>query len=140
MALGIDVHNNVKTVNVVAAVAGAATGKVIDRAGYAGCEFIISYGSVTATNATITPVVKDGSVTGTMTSVADGFLLGTESAAGIAAAATRTSGVSKIVAKRIGYIGTNRYVQCNILQTVTAAAPVSVVALLTRPYSAPVAT
>jgi hypothetical protein len=31
----------------------------------------ISYGSVTATNATIIPVIKEGDVTGTMTSVAD---------------------------------------------------------------------
>lgn len=135
-----DLHNNIGAKVVVAAVAGAATGKVVDRAGYEGVEFLISYGTVTATNATVTPVVKEGDVTGTMTSVADASLLGLEANAAIAAAATRTSGVSKNVVKRVGYIGLKRYVQCNILQTVTAAAPVAVIALLGRPHNAPVAT
>lgn len=135
-----DLHNNIGAKNAVAAVAGAATGKVVDRVGFEGVEFLISYGTVTATNATITPVVKEGDVTGTMTSVADADLLGLEANAAIAAAATRTSGVSKNVVKRVGYKGLKRYVQCNILQTVTAAAPVAVIALLGRPHIAPVAT
>lgn len=137
---GRDLHNNIKTVRTIAAVAGAATGKVVDRAGYEGCEFVISYGSITATAATITPVIKEGDVTGTMTSVADASLLGTESAAGIPAAATRTSGTNKNMVKRIGYIGIKRYVQCDILQTTTAAAPVSVSVILSGPRLAPVAT
>ena len=135
-----DLHRNMKASRVVAPVAGAATGKIVDLAGYEGCEFIISYGSVTATNATITPVVKEGSVTGTMTSVADANLLGTEANAAIAAAASRTSGTSKNVVKRIGYIGAKRYVSCDILQTVTAAVPVSVTAILGLPTNSPVAT
>jgi hypothetical protein len=135
-----DLHNNVAAKVVVAAVAGAATGKVIDTQGYQGVEFIINYGTVTATNATVTPVIKEGSVTGTLTSVADADLLGLEANAAIAVAATRTSGVSKNVVKRVGYIGSKRYVSCNILQTVTAAAPVSVTAVLNKPNNAPVAT
>lgn len=135
-----DLHNNIKTVRVIAAVAGAATGKVVDLAGYQGCEFVISYGSVTATDATIIPVIKEGSVTGTLTSVATADLLGTELLASITATTPRTSGVSKNVVKRIGYIGNSRYVSCNILQTVTAAAPVSVTAVLSKPLNAPVAT
>jgi hypothetical protein len=55
---------------------------------------------VTATNATITVTVLEGDVTGTMTSVADADLIGTEVLAGLAAASTRTSGVSKNVTKR----------------------------------------
>jgi hypothetical protein len=55
-------------------------------------------------------VIKEGDVTGTMTSVADTNLIGLELNASIAAAATRTSGVSKNVTKRVGYIGTKRYV------------------------------
>jgi hypothetical protein len=55
-------------------------GKVVDRKGYDGVEFIISYGTITATSATITPIIKHGDVTGTMTSVADADLLGTEAA------------------------------------------------------------
>jgi hypothetical protein len=140
MGFGRDLHNNVKTVRTIAAVAGAATGKVVDRSGYEGCELVISYGSVTATTATIIPVVKEGDVTGTMTSVADASLLGLELNASIPAAATRTSGVNKNVVKRLGYIGLKRYVSCDILQTTTAAAPVAVTVVLSAPHNAPVAT
>lgn len=135
-----DLHHNIKAVRTIAAVAGAATGKVVDTAGYQGVEIIISYGSITATDATITPVVKHGDATGTMTSVADADLLGTEAAAGIAAGTPRTSNSNKNVAKRIGYIGAKRYVQCNTLQTVTAAAPNSATVILSNPRNAPVAT
>lgn len=134
-----DMHNNISA-KCGGEAAGAVTGKVIDRAGYEGVEFLISYGAVTATNATLTPTVKEGDVTGTMTSVADANLLGLEANAAIAAAATRTSGVSKVVVKRIGYNGLKRYVSCSVAQTVTAAARVAVVALLARPHNAPVAT
>lgn len=139
-----DMHNNIRTVVGVAPVAIGTTGtgqagKVIDRKGYDGVEFIIGYGSVTATNAVYTVTVKEGDVTGTMTSVADADLLGTESAAGVAAAATRTSGVSKNVTKRIGYTGGKRYVQCGVKSTVTAATPVSVTAVLARPSVKPTA-
>lgn len=136
----LSMHHSVKAVRTIAAVAGAATGKVVDRAGYQSVEIIISYGSVTSTTATIIPVVKEGDVTGTMTSVANADLVGTELLASITATTPRTSGVSKNVAKRIGYIGNKRYVSCDILQTTTAAAPVAVTVLLGRPRSAPVAT
>lgn len=138
--MALDLHDNVAAKNVVAAVAGAATGKVIDRAGYNGVEFLISYGAITATAATIIPVVKDGDVTGTLTSVADAYLLGTELLASITAGTPRTSGVNNKVVKRVGYVGLKRYVQCNILETTTAAAPVAVIALLGLPGVAPVAT
>lgn len=112
-------------------VAGLA-GKVLDTAGYGGVEFVISYGSVTATNATITPVVKEGDVTGTMTSVADADLIGTEALAALPAQATsRTSGVGKFTSTRIGYKGNKRYVSCGIASaTVTAATIVSIAAVL----------
>lgn len=135
-----DLHNNVKIVRTISPVAGAATGKVIDRAGYAGVEIEISYGTVTATNATIIPVIKEGDVTGTMTSVADTNLIGLELNASIAAAATRTSGVSKNVTKRVGYIGLKRYVSCTTLQTVTAGVINGANVLLGFPNNAPVAT
>lgn len=135
-----DIHNNIKIVRSISPVAGAATGKVIDRAGYAGVELEMSYGTVTATNATIIPVIKEGDVTGTMTSVADANLIGLELNASIAAAATRTSGVSKNVTKRVGYIGTKRYVSCTTLQTVTAAVINGVNVILGCPTNMPVAT
>lgn len=138
-----DLHNVVTALNCVPPVAIGTTGtgqagKIIDTQGYGGIEFLIGYGSITATNAVYTVVVKEGDVTGTMTSVADADLLGTELLAGVAATTPRTSGVSKNVVKRIGYKGAKRYVQlAKISSTITAATPVSVVALLHSPNVAP---
>ena len=133
-----DLHSTVRTPArnalgpvALTTIAGLA-GKVVDTAGYGGVEFIIAYGAVTATNATITPVVKEGDVTGTMTSVADADLLGTEALAALPAQATsRTSGVGKFTSTRIGYKGSKRYVSCGIASTtVTAATIVSITAEL----------
>jgi len=140
MGAQYDLHDNIKIVRSISPVAGAATGKVIDRAGYASCELEISYGSVTATNATIIPVLLEGDVTGTMTSVADSNMIGLELNASIKQAATRTSGTSKNVTKRVGYIGTKRYVSCNTLQTVTAAVINGANFILGSPVNVPVAT
>lgn len=139
-----DLHNNIDTARVLLPVtltttAGAAA-KIVDLQGYQGVEFIINYGSVTATNATITPTVKEGDVTGTMTSVADANLLGLEANAALGQAATRTSGVSKNVSKRIGYIGTKRYVTCSLFPTVTAASVCAVTAIRGKAGLAPLAT
>lgn len=139
-----DLHNNVKVLRVVSPVAIGTTGtgqvgKIIDRAGYEGVEFIVSYGTVTATAAVYTVTVKEGDVTGTMTSVADADLIGTELAAGLAAAATRTSGTTKNVTKKIGYAGIKRYVQCGVKSTTTATTPVSIDVVLSSPQHAPAA-
>lgn len=140
-----DLHNSIKQAysvppQTVGTTGTGRTGKPIDRAGYAGVEFLIHYGSVTATNAAFTVTCKEGDVTGTMTSIADANLIGLEANASLGQAATRTSGVSKNVAKRIGYIGTKRYVQADIKSTVTAAAVVATEIMLGKPFSAPVAT
>jgi hypothetical protein len=124
----------------ISPVAGAATGKIVDRAGYAGVEIEISYGTVTATNATIIPVIKEGDVTGTMTSVADTDLIGTELLASIAATATRTSGTSKNVTKRVGYLGTKRYISVQHAADHTAAAINGANIILANPTTQPVAT
>ena len=97
-----DLHTVVRTAVVVAPVAVGTTGtgktgKVIDTQGYGGVEFLVAYGTVTATNAVFTVTALEGSVTGTLTSIASGDLQGTTLLAGLAAAATRTSGVSKNV-------------------------------------------
>lgn len=140
----MDLHRGLKPFIGVAPIAVGTTGtgqagKIIDRRGYAGVEFYILYGSITATNATCTVTVKEGDATGTMTSVADADLDGTEAAAGIAATTPRTSGVSKNVFKRLRYIGTKRYVQCGVKSTISAAIPIAVLPLA-EPYRRPVAT
>jgi hypothetical protein len=141
-----DLHNNIKVVRSISPVAIGTTGtgqagKIIDRAGYEGVEFILSYGTISATGAVITPVFAEGDATGSMTTVSAANLLGTAANGGIPAAATRTSGVNKNVTKRVGYIGTKRYVQVSKLSsTVTAGTLVAADVLLARPHSAPVAT
>ena len=139
-----DMHTNIRTKTAIKPVAVGTTGtgqtgKIIDRQGYEGVEFLIAYGEITATNATFTVTIKEGDATGSLTSVADADLLGTEALAGVAAAASRTSGVSKNVTKRVGYMGGKRYVQCNVKSTVTAGALVSALALLGHPALKPTA-
>lgn len=135
-----DLHDNIKVVRSISPIGQAATGKIVDRSGFLGVEVLMSYGTVTATNATVIPVIKEGDVTGTMTSVADTDLIGLELNASIAAAATRTSGVSKNVSKRVGYKGAKRYISVTTLQTVTAAVINGADILLGNPINAPVAT
>jgi hypothetical protein len=131
-----DLYHDLHQVRVISPVAVGTTGtgqtgKIVDRSGYIGpVLFNIGYGTVTATNATLVVTVKEGDVTGTLTSVADADLIGTEAAAGLAAIATRVSGTDKNCVKKIAYKGAKRYVQCNVKSTVTAAPPVSVDALM----------
>lgn len=138
-----DLHNNCDAQYVFGPVAIGAnatkTGKIIDRQGYGGIEFICGYGAVTTTGTIATVVVKDGDVTGTLTSVADDFLLGTEALASLLATTPRTSGVAQNVVKRIGYVGSKRYVQLNVVTTgVTSVGAVSIGAVLHNPAIAPV--
>lgn len=136
-----DLHNNSRAVRVVSPIAVGTTGtgqtgKVIDRQGYGGVEFIVDYGTVTATAAVFTVTVKEGDATGSLTSVADANLLGTEASAGLAAGA-RTSGSTKNVSKRVGYKGGKRYVSADIKSTTTAGTPVAITAMLHSPNVAP---
>lgn len=138
-----DLHNNIRLRHVVGPVAIGAnatvSGKVIDRQGYGGVQFIAHYGAVATTGTVVTLVVKEGDVTGTMTSVADADLLGTEALASRLGGAT-TSGVGANVAKRVGYIGTKRYVTVDAVKTgTTSVGAMAVSALLFSPGVAPVA-
>lgn len=140
-----DLHNNVRAVRVIAPVAIGAnatkTGAVIDRKGYGGVEFIASYGAVTTTGTIVTLVVKEGDATGSLTSVADADLLGTELLASLPVQATaRTSGVGKNVTKRVGYKGNARYVSVDAISTgTTSVGCVDVAAVLHSPNNAPTA-
>jgi len=86
-----DLHNNMRTKNVITGAAigsnATKTGLVIDRQGYGGVEFVATYGSVTTTGTAVTMVAFEGDVTGTLTSVADTDLLGTEALFSLAAGA-----------------------------------------------------
>jgi len=137
-----DLHSNMRTKTTISPVAigpnATKTGLVVDRQGFGGVEFLASYGAVTTTGTIVTLVVKDGDVTGTMTSVADSFLLGTEALASLLAATPRTAAITKEVTKRIGYVGVKRYVSCSAVQTgTTSVGVVGVAAILHNPALAP---
>lgn len=141
-----DLHNSIKHVltvppQTVGTTGTGRTGKVIDRAGYQAVELVANYGSVTATNATGTVTVFEGDVTGTMTSVANSNLIGLANgtACALGQAATRTSGVSKNVSHKVGYIGTKRYVSANVKSTISAGFSVALGFILGNPNNAPVA-
>jgi hypothetical protein len=136
-----DLHNQfgLKTAVVNAAIGANATktGLVIDRQGYGGVEFIATYGAVTTTGTVCTLVIKEGDATGSLTSVADTELLGTEALASLAAGA-RVAGTGKEVSKKIGYIGNKRYVQASVVQTgTTSVGTVGVVAVMVNPSIIP---
>lgn len=137
-----DLHSNIRTKTVITPVAIGAnatkSGIVIDRQGYGGVEFIVAYGSVTTTGTVVTLVCKEGDATGTLTSVADANLIGTEALAGLAAATPRAAGTTKEVSKRLGYKGIKRYVTVDAVQTgVTSVGCIGIVALLHSPDNAP---
>ena len=137
-----DLQNNISIKTSIPAAAiganGTKTGKVVDRKGNNGVQFIATYGAVTTTGSIVTLVFKEGDVTGTMTSIADSNLHGTEVLASLLATTPRTSGVSQNVVKRAGYIGNKRYVQTLAVQTgVTSVGVVNVNVLLFNPEQAP---
>jgi hypothetical protein len=134
-----ELHSSVKVQRCISPVAVGTTGTgktgtPVDRRGYGGVEFILDYGTITATGAVFTATILEGDATGALTSAADSDLIGTELAAGLAAQA-RTSGVGKNVSKKIGYKGSKRYVNAKIVSTVTAGPPVAATAVLFNPES-----
>lgn len=138
-----DRHNSIKaSLAIIPAAIGAnatKTGSIIDRRGYGGVEFVIDYGSVTTTGSVVTLVMKEGDVTGTLTSVVDADMLGTEALASLLAATPRSAGITKEVSKRVGYIGIKRYVQLNAVQTgVTSVGVISATAILHNPNYGPI--
>jgi hypothetical protein len=121
-------------------------GKIVDRRQtvngstitYKRVIFETAFGTISATNAQYTLVVKEGDVTSAMTSIADADLEGTEAAA-VPATGTRTSGSTKNVSFLLGYKGTKRYVQvAKLSSTVTAGTVVAANVLLGEPDQAPV--
>lgn len=138
-----DLHSSMAARRVIAPIAIGAnatkTGKIIDRQGYGGLEFLVSYGAIATSGTIVTVVCLEGDVTGTLTSVADADLLGTEALASRAAAAL-ASGSTINVTKKLGYKGSKRYVQVRTISTgTTSVGCVSVEAILFNPMVAPTA-
>ena len=121
----LDMKDNVGYVKIIAPVSPAATGTitgtVVDTANYDAFNIVVMAGAQTTTSITVTPVVLSGSVTGTLTSCASTALIGTEAAAALSG----TAGASKV--KKIGYIGSDRYVRCDLIVTSAATGVYAVI-------------
>lgn len=135
MAAG-DLHNNIKVTPAINPASPGATGtitgdNIIDRANFPNLEFVIEAGAQTTTGITVTPVVMEGSTTGSLTSVADADLLGTESAAALSG----TAGADSV--SKIGYAGSNRYVRLDLIVGGAATGTYSAVAVQSGGRKAP---
>jgi hypothetical protein len=136
-------HRNVKVVRAIdpgslgATAGGGVTSKVIDRNGFESLEYAIALGGVTATNAIVTAKVLEGDATGALTTAPAANVLGTLTMAG--ATSARASGVSKLLTKRIGYIGQHRYSALKLIPTVSGAINAAVTAILGDPHYGAVA-
>ena len=133
-----DMSSNVKVVSVYSpqspSATGTQTGTVIDRAGFNSVTFVIHNGAITTTGFSMTPVVKEGSATGSLSAAADTVLVGTEAGAAI------SGGASDNDVAKIGYIGNERYVSCDLTVAGAATGIHSVVAILGNPVKGPQST
>lgn len=130
-----DLYNNVKVTPIIAPVSPAATGtisgSVVDTSGYRSNTFVISAGAQTTTGITVTPIVKSGTATGSTASATGTELLGTEAAAAL----DGTGGASS--SSKIGYIGSNRYVTCDLAVAGAATGVYSVQLIQADPIQSP---
>ena len=134
-----DLHNNIDVRPAIAPVVAtdntALVSAIIDTVGYGGLEFAICTGTLADADATFTVLVEhdDAANLASAAAVPDSALLGTESAASFTFA-------SDGVTKKIGYIGTKRYVRLTITPGAnTGNAPIAAMAILGFPHMAPVA-
>ena len=107
-----DLYNEVKVSTVIRphspSATGTISGLVIDTAGFSATTFVLEAGNQTTANLTVTPIIKSGSATDALTSCADTVLLGTETAGNLSG----TAGQNEV--RKIGYIGSDRYVTCDL--------------------------
>lgn len=130
-----DLYSNIKVSKVTAPISPAATGTitgtVIDTSGFSSTTFVISAGAQTTTSITVTPVVKSGSATGSLASCAAAEMIGTE--AGAALDGTAGAGSSS----KIGYVGADRYVSCDLIVTGAATGVYSIQCIQANPMKGP---
>ena len=122
--MSLDLYSNIKvtvgTAPISPAATGTITGTVIDTAGYRSNLAVISAGAQTTTGITVTPVILSGTATGSLASCAAAEMIGTEAAAAL----DGTAGAGS--SSKIGYIGSDRYVRCDLIVTAAATGVYSV--------------
>jgi hypothetical protein len=139
-----DIFNRLRVIKAISpkaigtsGIAGGSLSDVIDTRDFDAKGFVINHGTAGATGDTTSVIVyeSDSATAASFTSVADADLLGTEAAAGLPVqATTRTSGTGMNISKKIGYIGTKRYLRVRLYGTGHATGLVSAdfVGLLAR--------
>ena len=112
----------------------AQTSQAVDLQGFDSCTFVIAIGSVADADATFAVEVQECDTSGgTYTAVADKDLVGTEALAGFQFDDDNEC-------RKIGYVGSKRYVKLVITPSANAsAALLSAVAVLGHPNIAPTA-
>ena len=125
-----DLHNSIEIRRAISPTRAtdntAMVSQIIDTANRESLEFVIAIGTVADADATFTILVEDGAENNLSdnASVADAFLLGTESGA-----AFQFDDDDEV--RKIGYIGMNRYVRLTITPAAnTGNADISAVAVL----------
>ena len=133
-----DLHNNIDVRRAISPVVAIndtpIVSQIIDCAGFDGVEFAIITGTLADLDATFAVLVEHGDASNLATAAAvpDSQLLGTEAGASFTFA-------DDDVTRKIGYIGTKRYVRLTITPTGNLAnAPIAAVAIMGFPKLAPV--
>lgn len=133
-----NISSNVKVLRAISPVSvgddTAEVSEIIDTNGFGSAAFFISTGGLVDANATFAVLIEDDTAAGfgSKVAVADAFLDGTEAGAGFTF--THDDEVRKI-----GYLGTKRYIRLTITPSGNAsAALLAAVAVLGSPRAAPI--
>jgi hypothetical protein len=130
-----DLYSNCKVSRVISphspAATGTISGVVIDTSGFRTTTFVIAAGAQTTTGVTVVPIVTSGAATGALTSAAASELIGTEAGSSLSGAAG-ADGVT-----RIGYIGIDRYVTCDLAVAAAATGLYAVTCVQSDPIKGP---
>ena len=117
----MDIHNNIKVSRAISPVSVADTtaqvSQILDTANFAANELVIATGAIADADATFTILIEEGdnSALSDAAAVADADLLGTE-----ALAAFQFDDDNET--RKIGYIGSKRYLRATITPVANASA------------------
>lgn len=133
----MDMFNNINPVRAISPVSvsdnTAQVSQIIDRQGFASLTFLIALGSLADSDVTFAVLVEHGDAANLSdaAAVADAQLLGTEALAGFQFDDDNET-------RKIGYIGSKRYVRLTITPSGNAsAALLAAIAMLGNPDLAP---
>jgi hypothetical protein len=131
-----DIHNNLKPSRGISPAAiiaanGTTTGQTIDVSEFGSLEFLFQSGAITDGTFTVTVYEGDAANMSDEAAVADADLLGAEPV---------FADTDDNTVKRVGYIGSKRYVRAKVVQAgATTGGFIACIAVQGHPRTAPVA-